>query len=55
MIVDQNPLSNSQLNKADDILIVDQGGYFKDLHIKPNEKDLLSANLFMERTLDAIE
>lgn len=29
-------------------------GYFKDLHTRPNEKDLQSAELFLERTLDEI-
>jgi len=29
--------------------------YFKDLHTRPNEKDLLSAEIFLERILDSIE
>lgn len=29
--------------------------YFKDLHSRPNEKDLQSAELFLERALDEIE
>ena len=30
-------------------------GYFKDLHTRPNERDLLSAEIFLERALDSIE
>jgi hypothetical protein len=30
-------------------------GYFKDLHTRPNEKDLMSAEIFMERVLDSLE
>lgn len=29
--------------------------YFKDLHTRPNEKDLLSAEIFLDRVLDEIE
>lgn len=29
--------------------------WFKDLHTRPNEKDLLSAEIFLERALDDVE
>jgi len=29
--------------------------YFKDLHTRPNEKDLMSAEIFLERVLDSLE
>lgn len=32
-----------------------ENGYIKDLHTRPNEKDLMSAEIFLERALDSIE